>query len=1124
MKIPYPTPRPADDSLLKLSMEAPAHVNVVGSYVLKTMIRSQREFAVDMIVEMPKTLFQDKDYLNLRYFYKRAYYLAHIAKAISTSDKLRDSLGDVTFAYLGDNPLLPILVATPKTTTTTTTSAATKKSPVECKVRIIPCCAGDLFPRTKLLASKNSLRPDAPASADAAKDAAEHKDLPPTPFYNATLKAESTYLAYLKLLHHAQKSCSAFADACLLGHVWLQQRGFGSSLARGGFGSFEWAALVALLLQTGSKKRSSSASGKTASVLSPSLSATQIFKAVVQFLASTDFRSKPCILAGSAPETGVDSIKEGTPVLFDAGSRQLNIAYKMSAWSAGLLRQHAKRTHELLKDDTVSDQFTPTFIARSDIALEAYDMVLRVRCSLPASANGGKKGSLSRHGSVWDFGDSVFQTIKRALGDRARLVHVQLPPSESWAVGKPTPESAPAKTAATPAYIVVGISFDATNMSRHIDHGPPAEEKKESRKFREFWGDRAELRRFKDGSILETLVWTAGQSASATCEEIARYILRHRLGLRAADDVQVVSGTEEESFAAMVPITPVVDTASFTLAREAFTTLEADIRALEDIPLHVRQVSPVDPALRSASIRPPPVQSGKVALHPMEVVLFFEASGKWPDNLAAIQRAKLAFLLRIGESLEAYKAEHAGGDSVVRTYVGLENTEIGSGMANLAYLDIVYRETAAFRMRIHSDLEEAILARQTKDKTLEQHVRTTAAQLLAMQRRLCTVLPLHNQTIATFCTRFPAFSPTVRLVKRWFSAHKLLTTHVTEETVELIVLHVFLRPYPWTTPATAGTGLLRTLQFLARWDWRTEPLMVDTSSMSNVLPVDGEDESAASGPTADPRTRLEAWRKIDPNMNHTVLFVAATHETSGTAFTTASSISPDNTGISRPQPSKVVAARMTSLARAACRVVKDKDVTSSADFVQHEGGDFAPDLLFQPSLGDFDVLLHLNSRIIKRLVKGEVAEDADEEAAASKPRRSVYKNLDARTGRELHTLPAHPVQLLLEQLNEVYNSGSGSGVGPIVFFYGAPDEEDGDHIIAALWNPQVHARTFRINLPCSFRPVATGKKHKKSAEQDGDDDGDDDEPMIEVNREGILAEIARIGGSLISQIEVVSRI
>ncbi|OAA54538.1 pre-rRNA processing protein utp22 [Niveomyces insectorum RCEF 264] len=1220
IRIPFPDPRPAADSLLKLSMATPAHCNVVGSYVLKTMVRSQPEFAVDLIVEMPRSLFQEKDYLNLRYFYKRAYYLAHIARAVmSAAAPLAGSL-DLAFAYLNDNPLLPVLVATPKKQKKNkkqqsgesgddaeqaedgaSASSSTRRAATSCSIRIIPCCPDGLFPRQKLLANKNCLRLDGASS--------EAKDLlPPTPFYNATLKADAAYVPYLKLLHQAQKTCPAFVDACLLGRVWLQQRGFGSSLARGGFGAFEWSALIALLLQTARKKRShsSSSSSSAAVLLSPSLSSTQIFKAVIQFLAATDFRTKPCVVGGPTPETGLDPLREGTPVLYDAG-RQLNLGYKMSPWSAILLRQYARWTHELLKDESDPDPFTPTFIAKADIALQCFDMVFRIRCPAPTKDGNGDNSNdqhahLSRHGAVWDFSDSVYQVLKRAMGDRAKLIHIQMPSCAAWSLGEPTPEQAAATTAAKtspsagtrPTYIAVGLIFDPLNMARHMDHGPAAEDKAEARRFRQFWGERAELRRFQDGSIRETLVWTttaANVTPSALCEEIARYILGRRLRLPDTD-VTVVGGSSSSSSsdindkneknaatATLAPLrTPAADAAAFAWARTAFSTLESDLRGLDDLPLHVRQVAPTAPQLRGTSIRPPAVGTPKAPLYPMEVLLYFEASGKWPDSLVAIQRAKIAFLLRIGESLEALRKPGGGR---IETHLGLEalhsvggddnnnngdGGDDGDGSPDPAFLDIVYPDqdhgdaAAAFRLRVHCDREEALLVHAVKDAGANQHhrhdERQRRAQRLAAHRRRFGWLPRHHQTVATCVTRFPALGPTVRLAKAWFSAHKL-TNHVAADVlVELLVLHVFLRPAPWQAPASPLAGLLRTLQFLARWDWRTEPLVVGSAAPATSVGAGAEEltpEEDAWGTTAqntdtvgDPRTRLAAWRKLDPALHHTVLFVASPYETSGTAFTTAAF------GGGGPLPSKVVAARMTSLARAACRLVRHTDAAlglgglgglGRLDPDAHDNS-FDPRQLFQPALGDYDVLLHVSPRVVKRLVQGDVADDEEENAAAAAAaaaaggpghrHRPVYKNLDARTGRALHPLPAHPVQVLLDQLNALYGSGGG-GAGPLVFFHGATHDAYSDQgasslVVGAVWNPQVHRRPFRVHLPSSFRPVVGGQPQKKTTttthkdaangSNDNDDDDEEEAAMVEVNQAAILAEVARIGGSLIERIEV----
>ncbi|KAI7069429.1 hypothetical protein KC352_g42713, partial [Hortaea werneckii] len=74
--VPFPDPRPAKDAKYKLEYAKPAHINVIGSFAMKTSSRTKDTLEVDMTVTIPQSLFQDKDYLNHRYFYKRSYYLA----------------------------------------------------------------------------------------------------------------------------------------------------------------------------------------------------------------------------------------------------------------------------------------------------------------------------------------------------------------------------------------------------------------------------------------------------------------------------------------------------------------------------------------------------------------------------------------------------------------------------------------------------------------------------------------------------------------------------------------------------------------------------------------------------------------------------------------------------------------------------------------------------------------------------------------------------------------------------------------------------------------------------------------------------------------------------------------
>lgn len=129
----------------------------------------------------------------------------------------------------------------------------------------------------------------------------------------------------MKLLHQASTLSEAFKDVCLLGRVWLRQRGLGKSIAKGGFGPFEWAALCAALLEGGGPH------GKP--VLAYNHDNHQLFKSMLQFIASKNLTAIPDLSPTDDPELSNSEI----PVFFD-GPRAMNILYKMSPWSYSMVR------------------------------------------------------------------------------------------------------------------------------------------------------------------------------------------------------------------------------------------------------------------------------------------------------------------------------------------------------------------------------------------------------------------------------------------------------------------------------------------------------------------------------------------------------------------------------------------------------------------------------------------------------------------------------------------------------------------------------------------------------------------------------------------------------------------
>jgi U3 small nucleolar RNA-associated protein 22 len=86
--VPYPAPLPVESTQWTVAFERPSEITLFGSWANKLGVKGRdgARFGVDLAVEMPASLFQEKDYLNNRFFHKRAFYLACIASALSSAE------------------------------------------------------------------------------------------------------------------------------------------------------------------------------------------------------------------------------------------------------------------------------------------------------------------------------------------------------------------------------------------------------------------------------------------------------------------------------------------------------------------------------------------------------------------------------------------------------------------------------------------------------------------------------------------------------------------------------------------------------------------------------------------------------------------------------------------------------------------------------------------------------------------------------------------------------------------------------------------------------------------------------------------------------------------------------
>ena len=238
------------------------------------------------------------------------------------------------------------------------------------------------------------------------------------------------------------------------------------------------------------------------------------------------------------------------------------------------------------------------------------------------------------------------------------------------------------KTVHISDYATLGIRYNVANYRRRVDRGPSAESEDQCRAYKEFWGNVSSLRRFRDGTIVESVVWgESSESPSSslgpdevTFEIVSHILRRHLFNSRACGDDVIAPSL---SFSEVLPNSTKQsllnsDQSSTNLHRlpiEALDRLRQNLSSdLKDFPLTIDSVRGMHPSLRYTSYFPPVkhpiVEMNKTALNSfagksvnrlvesISVVASFGLSSKWPTNIPAIRCVKSALIIRLSQCLK----------------------------------------------------------------------------------------------------------------------------------------------------------------------------------------------------------------------------------------------------------------------------------------------------------------------------------------------------------------------------------------------------------------------------------------------------------------------------------------
>ncbi|KAF9584422.1 hypothetical protein BGW38_006511 [Lunasporangiospora selenospora] len=1055
--IPFPTPAPSDDIQYTFGYQPPSSMHLVGSYPLKTVSKSRDNWSVDVAVEMPEELLQEKDHMNYRYFYKRAYYLAVLASAIQDK-KSAMSKCKLEFATMDGDQRRPVLIIHP----------SGDKSEIDfkkmrCTIRIIPFISTAVFPAQRLAPGRNNVR----------LENAAHQ--PATPQYNTALQQETAFTSHLAFLYQQSKACPAFKDGCVLLKVWAGQRGL-LRRTSDGISGFLLQMMMAYLLQGGGAN-----GGKK---LANGFSSYQLVRGTIDFIAQHDFAARPIFMGqhSSAGEFSKEEFTANYDVVVVDPSGKINLAGHVSKANLEEL-QHEARLAMTFFMESSDDKFEDLFLKRVDNTMLRFDNVVKI--SVPKKIVQGeskaytKEAALDQPVPYLHFTHAIAPLLKRGLSDRIHLVTTRYEPLGRWAVS-----SAPSKYTDEDAVVTIGLLLNHEQSSRLVDLGPPADDLEAAAIFRTLWGNRAELRRFKDGSILESAVWEAqGTDArQLIVGQMISYLLKfhHEVPQEGvhywAGQLNKFIQYNNKVVSERLFDNKVAAAGGFQSAVTAFEALTKAVKQAEDMPLSVTHMYFTSPAARLSStfIPQPRDLNGPANLfpdsaqfvEPMDVVIQFESSQKWPDNLKAIQRMKTAFYLRMATRLKA---------KGMNTTVVEEMKDESLGVNG--YMEVKVEPGFAFRCRISHDREIALCEKVIADRKVSHSLKEQHQAALDHYERLFVQAPMHTFQVHALCHRHPSMSQTIRLTKRWVSAH-WLAPFLKDEALELIAASVYVNPAPWSAPASGFTGFLRVLNLLAHWDWQQEALVVDlTGEMT------GKEREEIRHNFANIRKNkaVSSAASASTMGEHASMYIATGKDTSSKWWTWDA-------------PTPMILSRLRALAK------------SSLEHLNKATGTTASSLkpLFVTPTVHYDLVIDLDPSLCTRY-----AQNLSPDAKYFATKADKYRNLGAFQksvfGDEV-MIGFDPAAEYLAELQRAFGDIA-------LFFY----DRYGGTQVGILWNPVALApRSWKVNLGFNNKPA--------DVNQNGDLESKDTKgpgsKLVVPNIEALMSEMQRLGHGLVQSLQI----
>ena len=550
-------------------------------------------------------------------------------------------------------------------------------------------------------------------------------------------------------------TCKSLQECILLLRHWLILRDFGNR--QGYVLDYKWAGLICCYLFKSKK-------------LKNSYSCMQMFKLTIKYLSELDFQLNYLTDDGKQLVKGFDNNyflgNYENSMVGPCG--MVNLLSNCSKSCVYELKYECLLTLDLLEQD----KFHPVFLEKVIPELK-YDNIINVPI-----VNENKKVL-----------DRIYTILKQGLGERVKLLCAYTRKLPLLSLGEDYTIQHDCDN------ITIGLILDLQTCNNQVHFGPSSNDTEKAAEFKSLWGPKTETRRFQDGSIKEVVVFETIDSSnhkSVICARMCAYLLQRHFNVT-ADSVCYWAGTGLKHLKPSILEYYVLD---FKEINSAYIEAQKLLRRI-DLPLSINTFHVCSNTLSNTSVFVPQrMNTTSTIIQPIqygEFLIEFENSGKWPDDVNAIETMKRAFFVKI----VAFLKEDVG----ICAAVCLDEK-------NESFVELVV-DGFAFKVGILQTRVGYLIQRQLKSSD------DACKQLLDAYNEKYVWRNRHAAMINLLATRFGALGATCRISKRFFASQLILGKYnLPEPVVEYLCAMVFVNPGAYGVPGSGFTGFLRVLKLV----------------------------------------------------------------------------------------------------------------------------------------------------------------------------------------------------------------------------------------------------------------------------------------------------------------------